>query len=63
VPEEKVKCPYCGRAVARNHRPYVRNRFFNDGSDFVGHRSCYYEMMYPDHPTLGHQRHDIKEGR
>jgi hypothetical protein len=56
-------CPYCGRRPPRNKRPFVKRGYFADGSDFVGHRSCYLEMRSPEDPTLGHQRHDIKEGR
>jgi hypothetical protein len=37
-------------------------KFFADGSDFVGHKSCYLELRYPDDPVLGHQRHDIPIG-
>jgi hypothetical protein len=60
---EQPKCPYCGRKVASNRRPYVRRRYFADGSDFVGHKSCWLEMEYPDHPVYGHRRRDIAEGR
>jgi hypothetical protein len=62
-----VTCPYCGRKVARNRRPHVGRRFFEhpDGtrSDFIGHRSCFLEMKYPDDPKVGHARHDIPVGR
>ena len=56
------KCPYCGRRVARNRRAYIRRHYFADGSDFIGHRSCFLEMSNPDDPKLGHERHDIKSG-
>lgn len=55
----QARCPYCGRKVASNRRPYVRRRYFADGSDFAGHKSCYLEMRYPDDPIVGHRRHDI----
>ncbi len=56
-------CPYCGRRPARNRRPYVAKKYFvhSDGtrSDFVGHKSCFFEMSYPDSELYGHARHDI----
>lgn len=55
------ECPYCGRRPASNRRPYVA-KMFADGSDFVGHKSCYLELMYPDDPRYGHARHDIPMG-
>jgi hypothetical protein len=54
-----MKCPYCGRQVAKNRRPYIRRGYFADGSDFVGHRSCFMEMANPEDPRVGHERHDI----
>jgi hypothetical protein len=56
---DQPRCPYCGRRIAKNRRPYVRRRYFADGSDFVGHRSCFLEMAHPDDPTVGHARRDI----
>lgn len=60
---DQPKCPFCGRRVARNRRPYRVRRFFEhaDGSrsDFVGHKACWLELRYPDDPRVGHARHDI----
>lgn len=55
----KPKCVFCGRRPAK---VFVRRGYFHDGSDFVGHRSCWLEMTNPEHERLGHLRHDIKEG-
>lgn len=55
-------CSYCGRRPASNRAPYVRRRYFADGSDFVGHRTCFLEMEHPDDPRHGHARHDIPIG-
>lgn len=55
-------CSYCGRRPPRNRKPFVRAGYFADGSDFVGHRSCFRELSNPEDPRLGHERHDIREG-
>jgi hypothetical protein len=60
--DKQAKCPYCGRRVASNHKPYVKRGYFANGEDFKGHRSCFLEMTNPEDERFGHLRHDIRTG-
>lgn len=55
-----TKCHYCGRAIRKNQRPFVKRGFFENGTDYVGHKACYIDMMAPDYAQ---SRHDIPIGR
>lgn len=52
---ELAQCDYCGRAITKRHRLTKR-----DGQNY--HRACWLELLYPDDPKVGHDRHDIHDG-
>lgn len=47
------KCVYCGKAIRKNQRPFVKRQ---PEGDWIGHKSCYLEMMTPDYTA---SRRDI----